>query len=58
MLSPPVIGIAVVAIAAPAVLSRLRGVSGLRLAIASMVAGGVVTAYWLFNLLIFSLNGE
>ena len=58
VLSPPVIGIAVVVIATVAVLSRLRGVSGLRLAIASMVTGGVVTAYWLFNLLIFSVNGE
>lgn len=58
VLSPPVIGIAVVAIAAVAVLSRLRGVSGLRPAIASMVTGGVVSAYWLFSLLIFSRNGE
>ena len=58
VLSPPVIGIATVAIAAVAVVSRLRGVSGLRLGIASMVTGGVVTAYWLFSLLILSLNGE
>jgi len=58
VLSPPLVGIAGVAIAAVAALSRLRGVSGLRLAIASLVMGGVVTAYWLFNLLIMNFNGE
>lgn len=58
VLSPPVVGIAGVAIAAVALLSRLRGVSGLRLTIASMVTGGVVIAYWLLNLLIGNLNSE
>jgi len=58
VLSAPVVGIAGVAIAGVAVLSRLRGVSGLRLAIASVVMGGVVTAYWLFNWVIGNLNGE
>lgn len=57
-LSPPVVGIAGVAIPAAVVLSRLRGVSGQRLAIAGLITGGVVTAYWLFSLLILNLGGD
>lgn len=58
VLSPPVVGISVVAIAAAVVLSRLRSVQGHRLAIAGLITGGVVTAYWLFSLLLLNLSVE
>lgn len=57
-LSPPVVGISGVAIATAVVLTGLRGVSGHRLAISGLITGGVVTAYWLFSLLILNLSGE
>jgi hypothetical protein len=57
-LSPPVVGMAAVLIGVVAVLSRLRGVSGLRPAIAALITGGVVTAYWLLNLVMLSAGGD
>lgn len=58
VLSPPVIGFAAVAVGAVIALSRLRNVSGSRLTIASLVAGGVVTSFWLLNLLLLNLSTE
>jgi hypothetical protein len=55
--SPPAIGMTVPVIGLVASLPWLRGVSPHRPAIAAMVAGGLVTAYWLLNLLIFSTGG-
>jgi hypothetical protein len=56
-LSPPLIGMASLAIGVGAVLGMRRGVSGHRLAIAALVIGGATYFYWLFNL-IWGLNAE
>jgi hypothetical protein len=54
--SPPAIGMAVPVIGLAASLPWLRGISHWP-AVAAMVAGGLVTAYWLLELLVFSTGG-
>lgn len=58
VLSPPLVGMAGVVIGVIALLAPLRGVSGLRSAMAALIFGGVVTTYWLLSLVLLSAGGE
>jgi hypothetical protein len=58
VLSPPMVGMAGVVIGVIALLALLRGVSGLRSAMAALILGGVVTAYWLLDLVLLAAGGE
>jgi len=43
---------------AGAVVLWLRGVRGHRPAIAALVTGGMVTVYWIFDLLVMTVSSE
>lgn len=56
-LTPPTIGLAVVAIVLAAVLVLLPGIAHNRRAVAALVMGGVVSLYWLLDQLILTFGG-
>jgi len=58
MASPPAIGLAGALLATGLVLWRLRSTKGHRPAIAASIAGGMVTAYWIFDVLVMSASSE